>query len=123
MGRIDTWVSPSAPQRRPVLVDGDGAIAAVDSGGPVLGAVADDVADAESPAWPQHSGDLGEHRVLVGCEHDDAVGDHDIDCAVIEWDVLDAAVEELDVGRACFGGVAAGQLDHLGGGIEPVDMT
>ena len=30
------------------------------------------------------------------------------------------AVEELDVRRAGLGGVAAGQLEHLDGGVEPV---
>ena len=40
--------------------------------------------------------------------------------ASVERDLLDRAVEELDVGRAGLGGVAAGQLEHLDGGVEPV---
>ena len=115
---------PGAPQRRLVLVDGDGALAAVDEGCAVaVVAVADDVTDPDPSAAPQDAGDLGEHGVLVGREDDDAVGDHDVDRAVVERDVLDGAVEELDVGDACGGGVAAGQLDHLHGGVEPVDVT
>ena len=34
--------------------------------------------------------------------------------------VLDAAVEELDVGGAGLGGVAAGEVEHLVGHVEPV---
>ena len=89
--------------------------------GAVVVAVADDVADPDAATGSKDSGDLGEHGVLVGGQHDDAVGDDDIDGGVLERHVVDGAVEELDVADAGLGGVAASQFDHLGGGVEAVD--
>ena len=43
--------------------------------------------------------------------------------ASAERDLLDRAVEELDVARAGVGCVAAGELEHLDGGVEPVGET
>jgi len=85
--------------------------------------VPDNVADPDPSAGPQHPGDLSENGVLVGREHDDAVGHHDVNGFVVERKVLDRAVEELDVRRANSGGVTAGQLDHLDGGVDPVDVA
>ena len=34
-----------------------------------------------------------------------------------------SAFEELDVGGAGLGGVAAGEVEHLGGHVEPVDVA
>ena len=61
---------------------------------PVLG---DDVADAEPPAGAQDARDLGQHRRLVGREVDDAVRDHDVDGVRRQRDLLDHALEEVDV--------------------------
>ena len=56
-----------------------------------------DVGDLQAPARAQHPVDLVEHRVLVGHEVDDAVGDHDIDRRVGERQRLDQRFVQLDV--------------------------
>src|SRR5215470_5144989 len=52
----------------------------------------DDVGDGEPSAGLQHAKRLGQHRVLVGGQVDDAVRDDDIYRIVREWDVLDLAL-------------------------------
>ena len=52
-------------------------------------------------------------------EVDYAVRDDDVDRVVGERDVLDVALDELDVVDARFGGVRAGELEHLVGHVEP----
>ena len=59
--------------------------------------VGDDVADREAPTGAQDPRRLAEHRGLVGREVDHAVGDHDVDRGVGERNVLDRALQELDV--------------------------
>jgi hypothetical protein len=113
-----------APQGRSVPVRGDRAVAALDRWrGPVVGAVTDDVADPHPAARTQHTGDLAEHNLLVGRQNDHAIGDHDVDRFVVEREVLDGALEELDVRRARGMGVAAGQLDRLDVGVHAVDVA
>jgi hypothetical protein len=65
---------------------GDSAGPEVDPLARVLGdLVADeDVGELEPTAGTQHAVDLREHRILVGDEVDDAVGDHDVDRFVFE---------------------------------------
>ena len=89
------------------------------------------------PAGLEHAQRLAKHLGLLGRQVDDAVGDHEVDRAVRDRQVLDLAESELDVGhagaRAAF---AARLLDHrrrhvdadhapggsgLGGGEEAVD--
>jgi hypothetical protein len=82
----------------------------------------DDVADPEPPAGPQHPERLRQRAGLVRGQVDDTVGDHRIDVAVGQRDVLDAAVQELSVRRARGGGVSLGQLDHLRGGVQAVGL-
>jgi hypothetical protein len=64
-----------------------------DSAGPEVDALArvcgdlvadEDVGELESAAGTQDAVDLGEHRILVGDEVDDAVGDHHVDRFVLE---------------------------------------
>src|SRR5690606_5612779 len=54
---------------------------------------------------------------------DDAVGDDHVDGGVVEGDVFDVSLDELDVGYSGFGGVAAGELEHLIGHVHPVDES
>jgi L-seryl-tRNA(Ser) seleniumtransferase len=58
----------------------------VDALASVLGdlVVADDVGELEAATRAEHTIDLGEHRLLVRDEVDDAVGDHDVDRLVRE---------------------------------------
>ena len=49
----------------------------------------DDVADPDTSARPEHAGDLGQHRRLVGREVDHAVRDDDIDRLGGKRDLLD----------------------------------
>ena len=122
IGQRDLDVTePGAAQRVLVGGRGDGAGGAGHAGRcAVVGPGADDVADPDTTARAQHPGDLGERGVLVARQHDDAVRDDDVDRRILERDLLDRAVQELDVGRPGLGGVAARQLEHLDGGIEPV---
>ena len=123
IGGLDGHVGEAGAAQLGVVVgDGDGSTEAVDRrSGVAVVAVVDDVADPDAATGSKDSGDFGEHGVLVGGQHDDAVGDDDIDGGVPERHVVDGAVEELDVADACVGGVAASQFDHLGRGVEAVD--
>ena len=83
----------------------------------------DDVADAQAAAWLEDPEGLGEHRRLVHRQVDHAVGDHHVHRGGGEGDLLDVALEELDVGRAGLGGVAARQGEHLLGHVQPVRLA
>ena len=56
---------------------------------------------------------------LVAGQVDDAVGDDHVDRRVGQRDVLDVALEELDVVDAGVRGVRARQREHLVGHVEP----
>lgn len=51
-------------------------------------------------------------------EVDHAVGDHDVDAGVGERDVLEVALQELDVRDTGVDRVAPGQVQHLGRHVE-----
>jgi hypothetical protein len=57
--------------------------------------------------------ELGEDRVLVRDEVDDAVRDHDVEARVLERQPLRFAFHELDVGRSHLGCGSAGLREHL----------
>ena len=82
--------------------------------------VGDDVGDPDSATGSKHPLDLVEYRLLVGREVDHAVGDDDVDGLVPQRDVLDVSAQELDIAGPCLGGVAAGQVEHLVGHVQPV---
>ena len=107
-----------------VVVDGDGRSRAVDGAVPSSSSpCADDVADPELPPGSQDSGDLGEHGVLVV---ESTMTQLEITtstdsssrgmCSIVPW--RNSTFED-----ASCGGVAAGELDHLQGGVEPVDVA
>lgn len=79
----------------------------------------DDVGDGNAPTGAKDPGGFGEHEVLVTGEVDDAVGDDDIDTGVGQGDVLEVALEELDVRDTRLLGIAPCELEHLGGHVEP----
>lgn len=63
-------------------------------------AVGKNVGEAQLAAVGEHAPDLREHGFLEGGEVDDAVGDDDVDAAILDpkaLEVLDVAVLELDV--------------------------
>ncbi len=60
---------------------------------------------------------------LVGGQVDDAVGDDDVDAVRGQWDVLDLAAQELDVGGSGLGCVVAGEREHLLGHVQPVGLA
>ena len=75
---------------------------------------------ADPAAGPQHARDLRQHRRLVDREVDHAVRDHDVDGVRRQRDLLDDALEEVDVRQARLGGVLLRQREHLVGHVEPV---
>ena len=81
--------------------------------------VGDHVGDREAPAGAQHARRLGEHALLVAREVDHAVGDHHVHGGVRERDVLEVALDELDVGDARLGRVRPREREHLVGHVEP----
>src|SRR3954469_11316523 len=93
--------------------------------GPFFGGkaiVRHDVADADSTTRAQNAMHLGEHLGLIDRQGDDAVGDDHIDGAGRDGDVLDVALEELDVLRTGLVTVADRQGKHLLGHIEAVHL-
>ena len=81
------------------------------------------VGDGEAAAGPQHAEGLAQDAVLVGGEIDDAVGDDDVDGVVGQRNVLDLALEELDVGGAGLALVFARQGEHVVGHVEAVGLA
>ena len=102
----DTWSKPaasspasyspreSAPAMQPAKLPRSARSSGVSS---ILG---DDVADPDPPTRPEHPRDLGQHLRLVDREVDHAVRDHDIDRVGRQRDLLDHALEQMDVGDA-----------------------
>src|SRR5690606_5502225 len=79
------------------------------------------VGDADASTGPEHTVDLVEHRALVRREVDHAVRDDDVNGVIGERYLFDVAFDELHVGRAGLGGVAAGEVEHLLGHVEAID--
>src|SRR5207248_1621326 len=103
--------------------DASGLLFGVGTGRVVNVGVGDDVGDRETAAGAQHTSGLSEHEVLVCGEVDDAVGDDDVNTFVGERYVFEVALDELDVGHARVGRVGAGEVEHLGGHVEPDGTT
>src|SRR4249920_3481577 len=82
-----------------------------------------DVADPDPAARLEHATHLLEHRELVCGQVDHAVRDDHVDARVRQRDVLDVALEELDVLGARVGCVAPGEIEHLVGHVEPVRVA
>ena len=80
----------------------------------------DDIGDPQPPARGQHPEHLADHRRLVGGQVDHAVGDHHVDRAVRQRDVLDLALHELHVVGAGLDRVRPGQGEHLVGHVQAV---
>ncbi len=105
--RCVSWISMSVrPASARVCSNSVACERAGDAAGPLLHVracrfvhvgVGDHVRDGEAPAGAQHPCGLSEHLALVGGEVDHAVRDHDVDGVVCERDVLDVALDELDV--------------------------
>src|SRR5690606_23077551 len=83
---------------------------------PALGAflgrdtvLGDDIADPDPPAGLEYSRHLCDDGRLVGGEVDHTVGDDHVDRTFLEGDLLDVALEELDVVCSGFGRVLASQ--------------
>lgn len=77
-----------------------------------------DIGDGESTTGSQDPGGFEHHDVLIGSKVDHTVGQHDVDAGVGQRDVLQVALDELDVRDAGIGGVTPGQVKHLGGHVE-----
>ena len=93
-------------------------LAALVDGEAILG---DDVGDADPAAGLEHARDLGQDGRLVGREVHDAVRDHDVDRFGRQRDVLDQALEEVDVRRARLPRVSLREREHLVGHVQAVD--
>ena len=85
--------------------------------------IGDDVGDADPAARAQDARDLGEDGRLVRGQVDDAVADDDVDRVGRQRDLLDVALEQLDVGHAGLGDVALGEGEHLVGHVEAEDAA
>ena len=85
--------------------------------------IGDNVADSQATARPEDPVHLGEHPRLVRGQVDNAVRDHDVDGVRGERDLLDIALQELDVRRAGLVAVLDRQSEHLLGHIEPVHLA
>ena len=60
-------------------------------------------------------------RLSGQVEH--TVGDHHVDAAGGQRDLLDVTPEELDVGSARLGGVGPGEGEHLLGHVQAVGLA
>jgi hypothetical protein len=129
MGRRDADLGEAdLAQPRLVLSEGEGARDAARVAA-ALGSLRrgevvarDDVAHANPPARAQDAGHLGEHGGLVGGQVDDAVADDDVDRSSGEWNLLDSALEELDVRHTRLGGVPEREGEHLLCHVEAVRL-
>ena len=81
------------------------------------------VGDGEPAVRPKDAVRLAKHRGLVRGEVDDAVGDHDIDGGVIEWELLDRALEEGRVRDTGLRLVALREVEHLVGHVDAERVT
>jgi hypothetical protein len=80
----------------------------------------DDIADPDPATRHEHAVHLVDDLALVGGQVDDTVADNHIHRTVRERYLLDDPLQELDIGRARLGGVAACQFQHLVGHVDPV---
>ena len=107
-----TSIRPDGLQTAFELREGQGAGDTADVAAPlgallrVSAVVGDDVRDADAAARAQHACDLREYSGLVRGQVDDAVADHDVDRVGRQRDLLDVALEQLDVRGARLGDVA-----------------
>ncbi len=85
--------------------------------------IGDDVGHGQPASRPEHPGRLREGHGLVGREIDDAVGNDNVHTAYGQGDVLDLALQELDIGQAGLPNVAPGEGKHLVGHIDSVDLA
>src|SRR5207302_8169735 len=86
---FDVGVAPLDQQARMLALEqrpGNSASPEVDPFARVFGDLVmdDDVRDLQPSAWPQHSVDLVEYRLLVGDEVNHPVGDDEIDGGVLD---------------------------------------
>ena len=84
------------------------------------GAAKCNVGDSQPPSGLEHPERLAQHRILVRGKVHHAVGDHDVNCPVAKRDVLDRALEELDIGEARLRLILPGEIQHLRGHVQPV---
>jgi len=66
-----------------------------------------------SPPASSSVNTAGKHGGLVHGQVDHTVGDDHVDRVRRQWDGLDGALEELNVGRAGVGRVVAGKCEHF----------
>ena len=71
--------------------------------------IGDDIGHGEPAPRPEHPGRLGEGHDLVGRKVDDAVRNDDVDAGGRQGDVLDLALQELDIGQTGLLSVAPGE--------------
>src|ERR1051326_5320041 len=81
------------------------------------------IGNRETTARLQHTESFSQHAILVAREVNDAIRDDDIDRAIRQWDVLDLAVEELDVGETALAFVLFCERLHFIRHIEAVGLS
>jgi hypothetical protein len=84
--------------------------------------VGDDIGDRHAPARPQDVRRLAEYPRLVPGQVDDAVGDHDVDARVGQRQLLEVALDELDVVDARSAAFAP-EVEHPVGRVQADHAT
>ena len=83
----------------------------------------DDIRNGEAAAGLQHAKCFAKDAILVGGKIDDAIRDDDIDRIVGKRNVLDLAVQKLDVFDAGLALVFVGEREHFVGHVEAVGFA
>jgi hypothetical protein len=83
----------------------------------------DHIGDPDPSTRREHPEHLSEHFRLVDAEVDHTVADDHVDRTGRQRNVLDGALHELDVAGPGLGGVGAGQVQHLLGHVDPIDVA
>ena len=81
------------------------------------------IGDREPAARLQHAKGFAQHAILVGGEIDHAVRDDHIDRVVGQGNVLDFALQKLDILHARLPLVFARQRQHLVGHVQPIGFA
>src|SRR5207248_8973809 len=76
------------------------------------------IGQLDATARPEHAGDLGEHRVLVGDQVDHAVRDDHVEADAVEREVLGAALDDPDATESHLRDRATRLGDHLGRHVD-----
>ena len=81
------------------------------------------VGDGDAPTRLEHAKRLPQHPALVGGKIDHAVRNHHVHRVIGQGDILDLALEKLDVCHPGLSLIFAGQGQHVVGHVEPIGLA